>query len=598
MNFMSSSKRPVHRLIVDAPEPGLGVLVIDDKGDIVARCADEQSRIEIELPRGLYMVRSTRSGAFTEIAVRLDRPQTVKAAVPPVFSAATIPGAETTHEYYTYPAWETSQTATAPEQAWNGAADASLLLFARAPQREVYEGGDQLASLSLRTLEGRTLSSFGTDAKRDNNGWSAYSARLSHGMLILEDLGELPRQVPVPLMRGIQTQLFLMHHKRLLWEDMRLCMVPEQMLASRRDRDPYNQYDEDVRAALDMDTGLLALQNDALSVAPQLIQSFLESKFKNPILGLIGAYLMLSHDRYGTKPLDSRQGPKYIREVLDNLHLLLPESADVVALRLLAKKWFKPFELKPITQVPLFRCGAEVLLHAAATDPSLLPKGSLLDLVSENLCADTVWTTWKPIALPLGQIGVATAQPSWVEFAVVDAIAASPRGGDTVAADDLVRRIGVSPHAVRTAMESLMARVESSLLSSRGEHLAKRMLSSDLTRTLPLSVGTGLDVVNRMRTALASAPRAEAAQKPSMQRVYARLKKALSEFAGTQVGKITADTLLTEIIGSEDEFGRSLVGRRIARQFRDYSIALMEGDLGAAQTVRDLAKLMARKASE
>ena len=89
-----------------------------------------------------------------------------------------------------------SQTHSGPEQAWNGAADASLLLFVRADSRAAYAGQDQLATLMLRSLDGQTLSRFEGDAKRGDTGWSAYSARLSQGMLILEDRGELPRQIP------------------------------------------------------------------------------------------------------------------------------------------------------------------------------------------------------------------------------------------------------------------------------------------------------------------------------------------------------------------------------------------------------------------
>ncbi|MEQ1651220.1 MAG: hypothetical protein ABL897_01895, partial [Hyphomicrobium sp.] len=82
---MSSSEhhdgRPLHRLVVDALEPGLGVLVIDAEGGIVGRCADDQSQLELNLPRGLYTVRSNRSGSFAETVVRLDGTQTVKAPV-------------------------------------------------------------------------------------------------------------------------------------------------------------------------------------------------------------------------------------------------------------------------------------------------------------------------------------------------------------------------------------------------------------------------------------------------------------------------------------------------------------------------------------
>lgn len=486
---MSSSDHLVYRLRVEAPEPGLSVLVIDAKGNVVGRCADDQSRIEIDLPRGLYTVRSSRSGTFAETVIRLDGEQTVKAAPPPVFSAATIPGAATTHEYYTYPAWEASQNPTAPEQAWNGAIDAGLLLFARAPQREAHAGEDQFAALSLRAPDGRTLSSFDADAKRDVTGWSAYSARLSHGLLILDDRSERPRQIPAPLLRGWQTQLFVMHRGRLLWEDMRLTMVAEHELASRQHRSPYDDNAEDVRAALDMDAGLLALQNNTPSVAPQLIAAFLGSKFKNPILGLLGAYLMLLHHRREQKNREFKPEPGQIRMVLDNLHELMPASADVAALRLLAKDWVELPKLDPIERVPLFRCGAEALLQAAASDPALLPEGSLLDAVSGDLYGDTVWTTWKPIALPVGARSAAfadpgAAQPSWVELAVVDAMVAAEQRADDVAVDDLVRRIGVSPHVVREAMHSIITRVATQKSSFDVEPRDMHLLGDKVARML------------------------------------------------------------------------------------------------------------------
>lgn len=597
---MSNSDRPSYCLTVEAPEPGLGVMVIDAEGNVVARCADDKARIEVDLPRGLYTVRTNRSGAFAETVVRLDGPQTLKAAPPPVFSAATIPGAETTHEYYTYPAWEASQQSTAPEQAWREPADASLLLFVRAPQREAYGGEDQLASLSLRALDGTTLSEFEADAKRDLAGWSAYSARLSHGLLILEDRGEPPRQIPVPLMPGWQTQLFVMHHKRLLWEDMRLTAVPMQELDSRGYRTPYDHHAEDVRAALDMDAGLLALQNDTPSIAPKLIESFLQSKFRNPILGMLGAYLMMMHYKRETVKPD----PVYIRIVLDNLHMLLPESSDVAALRLMAEPWLGKMDLGSISRVPLFRCGAEVLLKAAASDSSLLPEGSLLDVVSDDLYGDTVWTTWKPVSLPLGLRAESTvtngveSEPSWVELAVLDALSVGESRRSSLTADDLVRQIGVSPHAVRNAMERLMMHAAKSqtLLKEEGQNL--RALGGEVVSKFAEKVGVQIDQNlwnNIMHGAEAVA---KASPNPSIQQVYAGLKKTLSEFANPETGKISADTLLAEIIKPDDELGWYHASQRLARKFRDQGLKSLAEDLSTEKTVRDLAQHITRKLTQ
>lgn len=613
---MSSSERPMHRLVVEAPEPGLGVLVIDAEGHIVARCADGQSRIEVDLPRGLYTVRSTRSGAFAETDLRLDNPKTVEATMPPMFSASTIPGGVTTHEYHTYPAWEASQIPTGPEQAWNGAADAGLLLFTRAPKKmlrydlspqgPVYVGEDQFVKLSLRTLDGRTLSRFEADAKHNINGAgsSAYSAKLSHGLLILEDQGEFPRQIPVPLMRGWQTQLFVMHDRRLLWEDLRLAMVTEDALASRKYRNPFDESAEDVRAAQDMDAGLLALQNDAPSVAPQLIDAFLGSKFQNPILGLLGAYLMLMHERRKARDSDYRVDIEHIRIVLDNLHALLFESADVVALRLLAEPWLGKPTLAPVTRIPMFRYGAEVLLKEAASDLSLVPEGSLLDLVSDRLYGDTVWTTWKPISLPLGRRASSTLpdevprEPNWVEYAVVDAISAARDREDGVTTDDLLRRIGVSPHAVREAMHHLISRAGTQQFLTDLTPQDMRLIGGQVLRKLADKLGTRIDESLLERISIGTASVESANRTPRIQQVYFRLKKALSEVAGTQAGKISADSVLTEIIRPNDALGRTLLSKRLTRQFREQNIELSDKEIDTAGSVRDLAHILLRKLSE
>ena len=610
---MSSSERPMHRLVVEAPEPGLGVLVIDAEGHIVARCADGQSRIEVDLPRGLYTVRSTRSGAFAETDLRLDNPKTVEATMPPMFSASTIPGGVTTHEYHTYPAWEASQIPTGPEQAWNGAADAGLLLFTRAPKKmlrydlspqgPVYVGEDQFVKLSLRTLDGRTLSRFEADAKHNINGAgsSAYSAKLSHGLLILEDQGEFPRQIPVPLMRGWQTQLFVMHDRRLLWEDLRLAMVTEDALASRKYRNPFDESAEDVRAAQDMDAGLLALQNDAPSVAPQLIDAFLGSKFQNPILGLLGAYLMLMHERRKARDSEYRVDIEHIRIVLDNLHALLFESADVVALRLLAEPWLGKPTLAPVTRIPMFRYGAEVLLKEAASDLSLVPEGSLLDLVSDRLYGDTVWTTWKPISLPLGRRASSTLpdevprEPNWVEYAVVDAISAARDREDGVTTDDLLRRIGVSPHAVREAMHHLISRAGTQQFLTDLTPQDMRLIGGQVLRKLADKLGTRIDESLLERISIGTASVESANRTPRIQQVYFRLKKALSEVAGTQAGKISADSVLTEIIRPNDALGRTLLSKRLTRQFREQNIELSDKEIDTAGSVRDLAHILLRK---
>jgi hypothetical protein len=285
-------------------------------------------------------------------------------------------------------------------------------------------------------------------------------------------------------MKNWQTQLFLMRSGHLLWEDLRMTMVAKNDIVSRQNRDPYDVAD-DVRTAMYMDEGFLALQNNSSLVANKLIDFFLSASNPNPMLGLLGTYLLLIHYRRDPQRYipQVEPNPDLISSLLNKLHDLMPLSADVVALRLMAREWVPLPPLPPVKSVPLFRFGAEVLLHAAASDPALVPEGSLLDVISENIYGDTVWTTWKSIELPArtritsnfdyysgkvmslgyaflaGTAPAAFSPPSWVELALIDTINAG-RNGDGLTPTELVRRIGVSPHAIRSAIKVLMDRAE------------------------------------------------------------------------------------------------------------------------------------------
>ncbi len=598
---MSNSDRPIFHLSLETSEPGLEVMVIDAEGSVVGRGSGNQRQLDLDLPRGLYTIRSIRSSAYAERILRLDGSQRVKVVPPQVFSAAVIPGASTTHEYYTWPAWFASQTPTAPDKAWNGPVDASLLLFVRAARKEFYGADNQLATLSLRTIDGRTLSEFRGEVKQHPDGWAAFSARLSHGLLILEDSGERPRQIPVPLMPGWQTQIFLMYSKRLLWEDMRLATLQIDVIESRKSRSPYdlNQNPEDIPELQNMDAGLLALQNDTPSVAPQLIHTFLSSKFQNPIVGLLGAYLMLLCMRRDVK--NSDYPPGLIRDVIDNLNGLLSESPDVVALRLMAEPWLGTPALSPVVNVPLFRCGAEALLQAAASNPELLPEGSLLDAISDSLYGDTVWTTWKPAVLPLNEGRIQELNEdslSWVELAMVDAISVAELRGKGLEADDLIRQIGVSPRTVRNAMSHLITNTATKRLKDDTGHSNMRVLGGKAVPTLASSLGLKVD--QNLLTQIAGKPDFDenATMPPSIHQVYAPIKKALYEVVDKQVGKISADSMLKEIVSPNDVMGRTLLGKRLSRQFNKRTIALTNKELSEAESVRDLAHLIICKLSK
>lgn len=586
-----SNSDPRHRLTVTIPEPGLEILVLDADGAVMARSTGDENHIAADLPRGLYLVRATRGGLFHDMPVRHLGEQTVEAESPPRFSAATIPGAWTTHEYYTYPAWEASWQHTSPEIPWNGPAEAGLMLFVRAPNVERYHGEDFLDSLALRTERGDILTTFTDDAARNmSDGWAAWSANLSPGLLILESQGDDARQVPIPLMPGWQTQLFVMHRRRLLWEDLRVATVSLDEIATRRNRGPYDIDADDIAVLTDMDAGLAALQNDVHTAAERLVHRFLNAKFRNPILGLLGAYLMLLRARASAEP-----NTRLMRVVLDNLAHLAPDSADLQALKLLAAPWIDPPPPQPVHGIPLFRAGAEALIDAAASNPELLPEGSMLDVISEHLLGDTVWTTWRAVPLPPSVTTVAfglapaagTDAPDWLELAVADAVTAAGQRDIEPSVAQIVRQVGVSPHAFRKAFDRLVARAVDQPMSLESTGMNLHALGSTLARRVADSVGaTTADLVPRITTALERMDQPA----PGIQQIYARLKRSIAEVARTDVGNVSADTPLSTFIDRDDSQASHAVRRRLERGFREANLHLKQADIDSATTVRDLAR--------
>lgn len=552
---MSNSKypeaQPWYRLKVSAPQPGLGVLVIDSQGAIAGRCKDDQGSLDLELPAGLYTVRSHRCGNLAEILVRLDTSKALQAPLPAVYSAALIPGAATTHEYYTYPSWEASFNKTAPDLKWDGPAQSGLLLFVRAPDQSLTNGDDQLLHLSLQTLDGRSLTSFPTEQIRNSDlGWSAYCARLSPGLLILNDASERGRQIPIPLLPGWQTQIFVIHHACLLWQDMRISLVSDQDIATRSGRSPYDVHAADVRTALSMDVGLLALQNDAPSVWPLLTDDFLEDSCKNPLLGLLAAYLMVLQLRQMERRPnpDSIPSPAQLAQVLDRLQSLIPDSADLAALRLLAQDVILQ-HCVPVTTLPLFRLGADVLLKENYKQPELglLPIGSPLLAVQAYLFGDSVWTTW--------QATQAIAIEEGVEIGALDAL------------PDVLTNLGLSLSyrgGQFPAEGNLRMLARQSFLDK--EDIAVSFESPDNTAANHLD-----SLVDR------------------------RLKQMLADFVSPGSAELSADTLLMELFPPDDTDGLFWLSRRITRCFRDLNVEIPEVELSNAHKVRDIAAMIVCK---
>ncbi len=388
--MLNSDSSPTAPLMVTAPSEDVQITVFDGFDRIVGEIRrGEPQQLTLDLPAGLYTIRSSWGGGFEEKVVRHSGPTQQKALLPSQFSAAPLAGAATSHEYYTRPTEQLSRKETAPPIG----SGAALFLFIRASNKDVYKGQNLAEDLSVINETGGVVCDFSpgqikriTDDRTDDGaktGWLAYSVQASSGFYFLQFGGNPPRQVPIQLYPNWQTQIFLTHHGRPLFEGMRIFMARVEQGFHLQGFRPKDEIADAV------DKGLIGLQNNLDLLPRQQMRFLLDGKFENPMLGLIGAHLLLRRQEFDGA---------FLNFVFNNLDALLPNSPDVQALRVMAASRSNiRASIPPMQHPPMLRAGLEGVLAASANQPELLPENGLIESVSTRLYADSPWSSW---ALP------------------------------------------------------------------------------------------------------------------------------------------------------------------------------------------------------
>ena len=583
---MSSSPETVYTLTATADELGVELRVLDSGGMAIAS-TDEQ-RITLKLPRGIYTVRAERNGLYEDTSVRLTESRHVAPTLPQRYSAIPLPDAATTHEYYSYSAWDVSTQYTAPDIPFDGTANASIMLFLRAPAEDRVTSQQKTEHLVLRSLEGDVLHSLnGPDVITDEgHGFAGFSARMSSSDVLLEDFGEVRRQTRLPLLGNFQTQVYFMYLGRPLYEDIRVLTIDYSDISTRQNRGPYDR-NEFTEITEQVDAGMAALQNNVEDIGAHLVNNFLVSKFHNPILGLLGAYLMLlRRHRRSSESFDAELPAM----VIDNLAELIPGSSDVVALRHLAAEWLGPPALEPVSIPPLFRVGADVVIKAAAREPSWIPENSLFDLVSDRILGDSAWTTWSAIDLPVEQYidqGAVSDNDDmgWVEIALADKIASLD---EALPIEDLAERVGVTQRAINKAFKNL-----SKHATERPDVLQKEGYDTALIDRIQSGTLPGAWLSSGLLSKIDST-------EPSMmtyQRVYPVIKSALSEYTSIDRPVKAADSVADILDDKALNSVRRTILKELLRQYPGVGLTALSPDEGKSRlnTVRDMADMLIKK---
>ena len=368
--------RDIFPFQVTIPSPDVKIIVFDGYGHAVAEEYGKRS-YHLSLPRGLYTVRMERAGFMKEILIRHDGPTKKTLEIPGYYTATPLAMAASTKDYYMEASQRFSLETTCSSPGKAPSPDAWMFIFIRASSRELFTGDHLGSRLYLLNQESKPISALcGPEVVFDQNaGWLAFSARMHSGLYLLRFQGKNARELPLYLFSNWQTQVFLTHYDRPIFDGMRIFLSP---LGTG-----FNPEDETTRL---VDQAQTLLHNRS-SFVPQAIQLPLRAGlFDDPMLGLVGVHLLQFLS--STTLIDTDKA-------LHRLNELLPDAPDVRALPLLTAPE-RISSIAPFSQPPMLRRSLEAVVDTAVNSPSLIPYSSLFGQIVTKQYADAPWSSWDP----------------------------------------------------------------------------------------------------------------------------------------------------------------------------------------------------------
>jgi hypothetical protein len=389
----------------------LTVLSDDEVAEIAVLDGDQQTvarglgRLEQTLPVGLYKVRVRVGPTLAEQLVSLDQNRQV--VFPPADIPSPIPLERTARR-------NEAHTAAAVEGSRKPLGDfgvgASVLIFARErPRGDTPPQQNPATGLSLLTEGGQLLANIeqhavvqaGSDpcaAWRGNVNPGAYRLRLER-----EDGTAIERAIYASSHTQVQIFLEVTDFRLTDGTKQRLADMSGSAIAISPEQEFWPQRQRTRLAEL----ARYALTQNRRILSEGLLGQLLDEKFDDPMLGLLGAHLLLRD-----KPAD--QGQFII--VTDNLYRLLgPEHPDVRALwrRRADGDTRVPLDL---TSPPVLRPSWDLALQGTGSHSDALMEGPTA--IADRILPDAPWLIWR--------VG-SSDRPSVVELALKDYLGSRTR---------------------------------------------------------------------------------------------------------------------------------------------------------------------------
>jgi hypothetical protein len=378
---------PASTLRISLDSPFVEVFVTDDRLVGVRLQARAETRFA-ELPPGVYEVLFRSGDAAQTVTADLRVPgSTVEvrssASALPFSSAIPLAGTKTSREYQRDPAHALARHLGTQNAAQ---ADSSLLIFVRDPSDL---GAHASLGGSVKIVAQAGEPSVDSTNWNGVHRWAGTHVRVPAGEHRIRcRIGkELECEQTVLVARGFQTQAFFLTREDdqgTLWPDTSSLSV--LMTEGSRGFDP---------AAEDLLTCELALQalTEGRSFDTIPPETLLGTKFRNPMLGLFGAHMLLRGEV---------KDAKLASEVVRNLYSLLGPVSDVAALRLALRMktgtdpdiagWD---QVAPMSEPPMLYLSWKRWAQASHRDHDLIPPGSIGDRLALHAASSGAWLVWR-----------------------------------------------------------------------------------------------------------------------------------------------------------------------------------------------------------
>ncbi len=320
-----------HTLVISAADDMAEIAVMDGSLSVVG---DGIGRLQKVLPDGIYKVRVRVGPTVEQRLVSLDKDERLD--FPPFSIPSPIPlvassGADSDH------AGAAAETSILVKESFG--AGASAFVFAREQSAEGrIPHGNPAQGLSFHDEEGNELADIAqrADVRGDSKLCAGWRADLNPGpyrlRLTRPDGSAIERAVYAS--RGNQTQIFLLQCDFVVSDDGRTMKRVPDMSGSAVSISADQKFRPQSEGARLSEIARYALTQRRRILSDAFLQILLDWKFDDPMLGLLGAHLLLRD-----KPEDS----DLFKVVTNNLARLLGRDHPDVRALLLARNVWRAF---------------------------------------------------------------------------------------------------------------------------------------------------------------------------------------------------------------------------------------------------------------